>query len=72
MKKIINARDYQETCRLKLIEAEKALKSPCVEDAAWAIHNGTENENADVISKAYSILQNYYDALEAYEKALSS
>lgn len=50
-----------------LIDALLALNSPCVEDAAWAIHDGTENQFSDSIKKAREIFIQYEKALDRYE-----
>ncbi len=50
-----------------LILVEEALKSPCVENAAWAIHMGLEDEYSRDIEKAEMLMKNYQKILDIYE-----
>ncbi len=59
-------KNYDEVYE-NLLAAECALKSSCVEDAAWAIHEGTEEAHRVEIEKASYLLENYLKALEEYK-----
>lgn len=68
--------DYEEYSKIynDLVIAEKALSSPCVEEAAWAIHTALKDDDSELISakasiiaEANTILDNYHKALARYE-----
>ena len=71
--------DYEKysEAHAELIKAEKALSSPCVEEAAWAIHIGLRDDNPELISakaktiaEADKILSDYQKALARYESCV--
>ena len=72
-KKSPNEELFEDFCKAHadFIKALLALNSECVEDAAWAIHDGTEEQFADSIKKAKELFKTYEKALDRYEIFLS-
>lgn len=65
--------DYEveiEKALQKVIDAEKGLLLPCIEKAAWAIHDNKVAEFADSVIDAEMLYEQYLKAVEDYENLL--
>lgn len=65
-------RQHQEylEAREDVIKAEKALNSSVIFEAAWAIHDGTEEENIGILYEASALYEDYIRAVSRYNELI--